>query len=239
MAQLKKNIARLILQGISILGIFFGFVCFLGGISFMIFSIQRDNLSELCFSLIFLAWMWVLGIYLLYPSYKMLRGRSFGVIKSIAALLALMSLNLIDPFVEFFTTTLVSGKKARFIEDIVGCSSFLFFVLVFVLVYKISVKLLERLREAAYGPKKISGTQHSTDKQWPCPFSWRFNTCSQKSATSTTKSNHPKLCGQLFLALLLIIDIDPRLRHSGTSPRPPNRKASEHTPGVSSEEFRM
>lgn len=164
MAQLKKNIARLVLQGISILGILFGFISFLSGIA-IIFSIQRDNLANICGSLIFSGALLVLGAYLIYPSYLMLRGRAFGVIKSIAAFLALIFSGFVNSLVEVYTNTLDSGTMSRFIEDIAGFASMLVFVLVFVLVYSISVKLLERLREAAYGHKNISGTQDSKDKQ--------------------------------------------------------------------------
>ncbi len=163
MAQQKKNIARLVLQGISIIGILCGFAFFSSAIV-MIFWFPRDNLTQLCILLIMSVWMVILGAFMLYPSYKMLRGRSFGVIKSISALLALMSFSLIEPFNEVLTTS-VTGEMSIVTKSIVNFASFLLFVLFSVLVYKVSVKLLERLKEAAYGHKNISGTQNSTDKQ--------------------------------------------------------------------------
>ncbi len=164
MAKLKKDTARLVLEGISILGILFGLTFFYIAIA-MIFPIQRDNLTDLFFSLIFSVGGFVLAAFLIYPSYLMLRGRSFRVIKSIAALLAL---TLSSPIIHLsiaFTKTSDSEKKTWPSEPIVVLLSFLVYVLVFVLVYKISVKLLERLKEAACGPEKTSETQNSTDKQ--------------------------------------------------------------------------
>ena len=164
MAQQKMNIARLVLQAISILGILCGFAFFSSAIV-MIFWFPRDNLTQLCILLIMSVWMVILGAFMLYPSYKMLRGRSFGVIKSISALLALISFSSVMQFADVFITTLESEKETRFIGIIVNFASFLFSALVFAIVYKVSVKLLERLRIAAYGPKNISETQNSTDKQ--------------------------------------------------------------------------
>ena len=159
MAQQKKNIARLILQVISILGILFGIGLFSTSIA-MIFSFDRENLfGWLMFSGVGL----VLAAFLIYPSYKMLRGKSFEVIKSIAALLALTSFNLI-PFAENLTKS-DSGEMSRITEDIIIFGSLALSWLAFILVYKVSVKLLERLRIAAYAPKIIPETQHSTDNQ--------------------------------------------------------------------------
>ena len=152
MAQQKKKIARLVLQGISILGILFGFTSLYLAFVFT-FSIQRDNIFG---SLIIPVYGFVLAAFLIYPSYLMLRGKSFGVIKTIAVLLAIIPFGLIGKHIETFTT-LDSEKKTW--------SIFLVSVFVFVLVYIISVKLLERLKQAGYGPEKISETQHSTDKQ--------------------------------------------------------------------------
>ncbi len=160
MAQLKKNIARLVLQGISILGILFGFSCFFVAI-FIIFSILRGNLAIDYVGLIFLGALLVLGTYMIYTSYLMFRGRAFGAIKSISVLFALFLSVLVRQLGEVFTPTSVSGKTARLIEDIAGLAS----LLSIVVFYLICIKLLRRLLKAANVPKDISGTQHSTDKQ--------------------------------------------------------------------------
>ncbi len=164
MAQ-KKFIARLVLQGISVLGILLGFYLFLDSI-YMIFSIQRDNLSDLCSSLIISVGMLVLAAFLIYSSYLMLRGKSFRVIKAFSALLALMSFSLVVQFGDFFINTDIE-KKSLTIESIVVLASILVSAFVFVLIYTISVILLERLKEATYGPEKISETQNSTDDSGP------------------------------------------------------------------------
>jgi uncharacterized membrane protein (UPF0136 family) len=166
MTQPKKIIARLVLQGISVLGILLGFSCFLSSIA-MIFSFDRVNLYS---RIIFSGTGIVLGAFLMYPSYLMLRGKSFTVIKSITALLALSAFCLIDPFTEFISTS-INREMPIVTNTIVDCASFLLFVLVSVLVYKISIKLLDRLIEAAYGPEILSDTQQSTNKQKSFLFS--------------------------------------------------------------------
>jgi hypothetical protein len=164
MAQLKKkNIARLGLQGIGILGIFFGFALFCCSIA-VILTIQRDNLVIDAFDYVWLVLsgsLLLVGANLIYTSYLMFRRRAFGAIKSISAFLAMISFGLVLPLVKVLTTTTDSEETARFIEDIFYFASLLFLVLV----YLICVKLLKRLLKVAYSPKNISGTQHSTDKQ--------------------------------------------------------------------------
>lgn len=155
----KKNIARLVLQGISILGILFGFSCF-GCAIFIIFSILRGKLAIDYVWLIQLAVMFVLGAFLLYPSYLMLRGRSFEVMKSISVLFALFLSGLVRQLVEVFTATSDSEKMVRF-EVILYIAS----LLSIVVFYLICIKLLKRLLQVGYGTKELSGIQHSTDKQ--------------------------------------------------------------------------
>jgi hypothetical protein len=163
MAQSKKNIARLALQVISILGIIWGFMFFYFAIN-MIFSYPIDNLYGW---FMFSAGGLVFGAYLLYPSYLMLRGRSFGGLKSIAALLAFFSFILVCRLDTAFTDTLDSETMASSAKkkEIVEFVFYIFSMVAFVLVYKISVKFLERLRIEAYSPEEISETQDSTDKQ--------------------------------------------------------------------------
>jgi hypothetical protein len=163
MAQQKKNIARLVLQGISVLGILFGFCCFLSSFA-MISFIQTDDLFGLFLSVFAILWMLALGALFMYPSYKMLRGTSFLVIKSMAALLALTFFGSLMPYAEDITTYFNDGMSIE-IKSPVELASFILVVFVSVLVYKVSVKLLEKLKEAAYGPNQISETKHSTDKQ--------------------------------------------------------------------------
>jgi len=158
----KKNIARLVLQGISILGILFGlslFCCATPIISWI--QEERRNLAIQCGLLIFPGALLILSIYLIYTSYLMLRGRAFGAIYSISVFLALFFSFLFDSLIEVFTTTSDSGKTTISIEDIMGFVS----LLLFLLVYLICVVLLKKLLKVAYSPQEISGTQDSTDKQ--------------------------------------------------------------------------
>lgn len=151
MARRKKKIARLALNGISALVILLGFCCFYYTIYFII-SFQRDNLISIFISLIASGWMFALGTFFIYLSYKILQGRSFSVIKPMAALLAFFSFTLVCPITKAYTTLSLILGKAMIAEEIVGFTYFLLALAVAVLVYKISVKLLERLVQAAYGP---------------------------------------------------------------------------------------
>jgi len=160
MAQLKKNIARLVLQGISILGLLLGISLFCFAIVF-IFSIQRDNLVILCLWLIISGGALVLGIYMMYTSYLMFRWRAFGAMEWISVLLAISSFGWVHQLVEFLATTSGSGRMPRFVEDIAYVAD----LPLPVLVYLICIKLLKKLLEVADSPKKISATQPSTDKQ--------------------------------------------------------------------------
>ena len=160
MAYLKKTIARLVVQGIGIISILFGLTCFYLA-AFEIVSILRGNRTELWFSLFFSGWMLVLAAFLVSPSYLMLRGKSFEVIRSISALLALIPFGLIAPLIRFLETKFVDEK--RFMGDMVVLAAVLCVYLLSVLVYLICKKLLNKILKAAYGPAKISGVQNSTD----------------------------------------------------------------------------
>lgn len=160
MTKLKKKIARLTIQGISVLGILVGFFCFLSAIS-LIFSIQRNDFNDILSSPVFSAIMWVLASLLIYPSYLMLRGKSFAALKGFSALLSLICFVLAVRFVRFISTTLEIEKKSLAIEVIVSLTPLLFWVLVSGIIFK----LLQRLKQAAYGPEIISETQISMDKQ--------------------------------------------------------------------------
>lgn len=161
MVRLKKNIARLILLVIGILGIFFGFTFFLG-VFFYVFPIPRDIHSE---SLVwfFLGSILLLSVYLVRDSYLMLRKRAFNAIKSISGLFALMFYISVSSFFGKLDALFVGEK--RIMGGMVVCAAILCSLLLSVLVYLICNKLLKRLWEAAYGHKNISGNQHSTDKK--------------------------------------------------------------------------
>ena len=163
MAKQKKNIARLVLQGISVLGILSGIGCFLCAIV-LIFPFPREDLIDLFFMFVMSLWMLVLGAFLTYPSYQMLRGRSFLVIKSMAALLALDVFGLLMIHAEDFNTFFFSNMPIE-IKAFAELVPFLLSTFVSVLIYKICKKLLDRLVVAAYGPEAISETKPATEKQ--------------------------------------------------------------------------
>ncbi|MBN1805301.1 MAG: hypothetical protein JW837_08630 [Sedimentisphaerales bacterium] len=148
MAQQKKNIARLVLQAISIFGILLGISCFLCGFA-MILPPWKGNMGIFP-RLIVSAIAFVLGAFLMYPSYLMLRGKSFTAIKSMPALPALTFFGLLMPYAENLTEYFNSEMPIE-IKVFVDLIPFLLIVLVSVLIYKISVKLIDKLVKAAYG----------------------------------------------------------------------------------------
>ena len=159
MAKLKKNIARLVLQGISILGIFFGF-SWVGCAIISAFPIEGDSRAIDYVGLIFSGVLLVLGTHLIYTSYLMFRGKAFGAIHLISVFLALIPFSLVVSLIKVYEATSDSEKIVKF-EDILYIASLPFLVFV----YLICVMLFRRLLKAANVPKNISGTQHSTDKQ--------------------------------------------------------------------------
>ena len=164
MIALKKNIARLVLQGIGILGLLFGFSVVYFTIA-MLFTIRLDDMRFLPIWLLCCATMLVLGGYLTYASYLILRRRPFAAIESISVVLAFSVFSVAEHSIGSFATTMFDTEQARHAEQIVGFASFFGALLLSVLVYSISKKLLIRLARAAYGPEDTPGVPHAPDKQ--------------------------------------------------------------------------
>ena len=161
MGQLKKKIARLVLQGISILGMLFGFSLVYFPIE-IVFSVPRDDLAPLCASLALLGTVLLVGLLLIYTSYLMFRRRSFGAIELIAIGLSISVFgSVVNPIYHFLATS-VSGIGAR---TIVGLASYFAALSLSVLVYLICTRLLKRLVKVAYHPEEVSETRHSKDGQ--------------------------------------------------------------------------
>lgn len=150
MAQLKKNVARLVIKGIGLLGILQGvaFVCVSIALTPSLWKDGFDLPSFWFIILEVLVAMVVLGVFLTYTSYQMLRGRAFGAAKLISALLALDFFGLAEVASKSLTAPPVSEGTARWTNIVVH---FAFFVGMFV-VYAICMKLFNRLLAAAYGP---------------------------------------------------------------------------------------
>lgn len=142
----KKNIARLILKGISILGILFGAFCLFFAIIFSLL-VLIDDVDALFVWLFIIAVFLLLGAYLIYTSYRMLRWRSFGAIKAISVLLALYSWASSLAFLDAATS--FSDKLTGYTGDIIFFVFIIASWLIYVLVYLICVKLLKGLLTAA------------------------------------------------------------------------------------------
>lgn len=149
MAKQKKNIARLILQGISILGILCG-----GMLVFVALAtaskVQRENLAVLCGSLVLSAVILVSGVHLIYMSYLMLRLRAFTLVTRevptlLAALLVASIYAAAEPVMSF-ADTLGSETLSRDVK----LSYALVSLLLFCLGTPVFTKLSKRLVEAAH-----------------------------------------------------------------------------------------
>jgi cytochrome bd-type quinol oxidase subunit 2 len=146
MAQPSKRIARLTLQGISILGMSFGFSCFVGAIDTVTWS-GSEHLTILCGLLVLSGALLVLGVYLIYSSYLMLRGRAFGAIKPISVFLAFLVLGLGVRSAKSLGAASVSGNLPRYVDVVCVLAAVVGFYVVLV----VCIKLLTRLSEVAYG----------------------------------------------------------------------------------------
>ncbi len=150
--RLKTKIAKLILQGISIAGMFFGFSLVYFGIA-IVPSVPRDDRVFLCLSLILVGMLLMLAIYLLYTFYLMFRGRAFRAIELLAAGLAVLVFGPVVNSVYHFAVTRVSGIQAR---TVVGLASYFAALSLSVLVYLLCSRLLKELVEVAYHPEEVS-----------------------------------------------------------------------------------
>ncbi len=152
MAQAKKNIARWVLQGICVLGILLGASWVCVAIN-MLFVIHRDDPYDLWVTLALSGLILLIGAWLARDCYRMLRRRSFGGIKSISAIVALLSMG----FVGRWLMDLRAEAENRLVHDLAGLAPLLFVVLV----YFGCKKLLNRLRKTAYGPEESAETPDS------------------------------------------------------------------------------
>jgi divalent metal cation (Fe/Co/Zn/Cd) transporter len=148
MAKLKKNIARLILQGITIIGILCGGLLVIGAFDILL-KIQREDLAVLFGSLIFSAVLLVIGVYLIYSSYRMLRLRAFTVatrgIPTTLAVCVFFMVFIVAERVMSWADTLANEGLARYVR--LSCA--LVSLLVVFLGVSVFTKLSKRLLEAA------------------------------------------------------------------------------------------
>ena len=146
MAQLKKKTARLILQGISILGILLGFSLVLSAIG-TVLGLERDSLTILCGSLVLSAAVLALGVYVIYTSYLMFRWRAFAAITWISVLLALFLFGVAGQWLwlRFSMATSVSVELPHYVRAI-GALAVLIGLYLFV---SICIRLSQRLLEVA------------------------------------------------------------------------------------------
>jgi hypothetical protein len=153
---IKKNTARLILKGISILGILFGaFFVFFAIILSLLALI--DDIDAMFIWLFIIAVFFLLGAYMIYTSYRMFRWRSFGAIKAISVVLALYSWASSLAFLDAATS--FSDKLSGYIGDIIFFVFIIASWLIYVLVYIVCVRLLKGLLAAANRSEEISETE--------------------------------------------------------------------------------
>lgn len=152
MAKAKKNIARWVLQGISVFGIFLGLMCAYMAIAIPV-ATYREGSASRWFAFAFSALSLVLGAWLARACYLMLRRRSFEAIRSIFALVAIVVFgSVVDPLYRFAAAS-ISGVQAR---AAVGLVCYFAALALAVLVYWTCTMLLKRLVKAAYGSEEPS-----------------------------------------------------------------------------------
>ena len=157
MAKAKKNTARWVLQGISGLGIVMGggFLLAAHATSLGVLRKDRGDLAVLCFGLGLSAIILVIGAWPARDCYRMLRRRSFEGIRSISVIVALTFLSPVVPWLE--------ALHDKFPGDRRGVETLILFVvdigplIVAVVIYRICVKLLDRLRESPLRMRWRSG----------------------------------------------------------------------------------
>ena len=159
MARPKKNIARLVLQGISVLGILFGLAWFVGGVATLVWM-PREDVASLCFGLVLSALFSVLGAWFARDCYLMLRGKLLPPVKSISVLLALAFWGGMDSLLGVLGTPF-AGEE-RFVGGFIGFAAGLPAFLSAVIFYSLCTRLLNGLRHAAYGPAEPSDTRQPT-----------------------------------------------------------------------------
>jgi hypothetical protein len=155
---MKKSIARLILQGISILGILAGGMLVIAGLGVLL-EMQREDLAVLVSSLVASAAMLVMGVYLIYRSYLMWRlGASTVLVQAILRAIpvlwaACVVFGVAKPVISFADTLACEGLSRH-----VKLSGALVSLVLFYLGVPVCTKLAKRLLKAAgIDPEEISG----------------------------------------------------------------------------------
>ena len=121
MAQLKKNTARLILQGISLFGVLLGFSLVCVAISTAIGVIAEaewDNLALVCAAFALSAVLLALGAYVIYTSYLLFRRRAFGAVVSISVLSAFFVVGGVMQSISSFAGTSAGERRPGCVEVI-------------------------------------------------------------------------------------------------------------------------
>jgi hypothetical protein len=145
MAQPRKNTARLVLQGIGILGILSGGMLVMAALG-VVLEMQGENLPVLYGSLALSGALLALGVYLIYTSYLMLRLRAFTVVaREIPVLLAASIIFGLAQPVMRFADTLAGETLSRYVKLSCALTS----LILFYLGVSVCTRLFKRLLEAA------------------------------------------------------------------------------------------
>ncbi|OHB79933.1 MAG: hypothetical protein A2Z25_07850 [Planctomycetes bacterium RBG_16_55_9] len=152
MAPIKEKIARLVLKVISIFGILCGGMLVIVALAVLL-EIQRKDIAVLFGSLALSAVLLIIGVYLIYTSYLMLRLRAFTVVaREIPTLLA-ACVFIVSERVMSWADTLASEELSRYVK--LSCA--LVSLILFFLGISVFTKLSKRLLDAA---KKDKGVIH-------------------------------------------------------------------------------
>lgn len=143
---MNRNLARLILQGIALLGILLGLFVFCIFLA-MFFESMRPDFVLLCGGIVISILVLAIGVYLIYISYLMLRGLSYAAIKPLGTLLAFAFYFWFSPLTWSYARML-GEKGMKFIGATVGIVS----LPLAIAVYYVFTRILARLSKVGSEP---------------------------------------------------------------------------------------
>ncbi len=139
-----QNTARLVLYGISLMGILSGGLLVFAALGVLL-EMEREDLAVLCGSLVVSAVLLAIGLHLIYTSYLMLKRRAFTIVtRDIPTLLPACVFLVVEPVMSW-ADTLPDKELARY----VSISTALVCLVLFCLGVSFCKKLAKGLLKAA------------------------------------------------------------------------------------------
>ncbi len=144
---IRQRMARLVLNGIGIIGILSGGLLAFASLGALL-EIERENLALLCGSLVFSAVLLAMGVHLAYTSHLMLRHKAFKTITNGIAYSLPACIFLAAEPVHSWVDTLPSRELTHYVR----MSTILVSFILYCLGVSVCKKLAKGLVKAANGP---------------------------------------------------------------------------------------